>query len=79
MGDLCQLLNIATYFSTGTVYGEPEKAKKDLLSFADINEPRLYKLYKTCVDITSSLSAIVKARVNVSLRAEDTQLTLRPE
>ncbi|WVQ83257.1 hypothetical protein IAT38_005396 [Cryptococcus sp. DSM 104549] len=42
--------------------GEVEKVKKDLMAFANANEPRLYKLYRTCVDISSGLAAIVKAR-----------------
>ncbi|WWD21518.1 hypothetical protein CI109_106004 [Kwoniella shandongensis] len=43
-------------------FGDVEKAKKDLQGFAAVNEPRLYKLYKTCVDMQSGLSAIIKAR-----------------
>ncbi|XAO21334.1 hypothetical protein I312_100083 [Cryptococcus bacillisporus CA1280] len=71
-------LNFCINIIARTVYGEPEKAKKDLLSFADINEPRLYKLYKTCVDITSSLSAIVKARNEFLRRVHQSHEDLLP-
>ncbi|WVQ98079.1 hypothetical protein IAU59_005201 [Kwoniella sp. CBS 9459] len=43
-------------------FSDYEKAKKDLHTFAEANEQRLFKLYKTCVDVQSSLSAIVKAK-----------------
>ncbi|KAK8847427.1 hypothetical protein IAR55_005285 [Kwoniella newhampshirensis] len=43
-------------------FGDVEKAKKDLQGFAAVNEPRLYKLYKTCVDMQSTLLSVVKAR-----------------
>ncbi|OCF45868.1 hypothetical protein I317_00356 [Kwoniella heveanensis CBS 569] len=43
-------------------FSDFEKAKRDLHTFAEANEVRLFKLYKTCVDVHSSLSAIVKAR-----------------
>jgi sister-chromatid-cohesion protein PDS5 len=47
-------------------FAEPDKAKKDLHAFADANEQRLYKLFKTCVDVQSDLRTIVKARVSTS-------------
>ncbi|OXM77000.1 sister chromatid cohesion protein PDS5 [Cryptococcus neoformans Bt63] len=71
-------LNFCINMIARTVYGEPEKAKKDLLSFADINEPRLYKLYKTCVDIASGLSAIVKARNEFLRRVHQSHEDLLP-
>nr|XP_019008459.1 uncharacterized protein I206_07018 [Kwoniella pini CBS 10737]OCF47240.1 hypothetical protein I206_07018 [Kwoniella pini CBS 10737] len=43
-------------------FGDAEKAKKDLNAFAAANEARLFKLYKTCIDIQSSLASIVKAK-----------------
>ncbi|WVF69779.1 hypothetical protein IAT40_004558 [Kwoniella sp. CBS 6097] len=43
-------------------FSDHDKAKKDLHTFAEANEVRLFKLYKTCVDVQSGLSAIVKAK-----------------
>nr|XP_018265446.1 uncharacterized protein I303_01812 [Kwoniella dejecticola CBS 10117]OBR87604.1 hypothetical protein I303_01812 [Kwoniella dejecticola CBS 10117] len=43
-------------------FGDVDKAKRDLTAFAHANESKLFKLYKTCVDIQSSLTSIVKAR-----------------
>ncbi|WRT64749.1 uncharacterized protein IL334_001683 [Kwoniella shivajii] len=43
-------------------FGDADKAKRDLHAFAAANETRLFKLYKTCVDIHSSLPSIVKAK-----------------
>ncbi|WWD07643.1 hypothetical protein V865_005744 [Kwoniella europaea PYCC6329] len=43
-------------------FGDVDKAKRDLHAFAASNEARLFKLYKTCVDVQSNLSSIIKAR-----------------
>jgi sister-chromatid-cohesion protein PDS5 len=42
-----------------------EKAKKDMDMFAAINEQRLYRLYKACVDIQTDLQTLVKSRVSL--------------
>ena len=41
-----------------------EKARKDMESFAAINEQKLYRLYKICVDVHSDLESLVKSRVS---------------
>ncbi|WWC86884.1 uncharacterized protein L201_001763 [Kwoniella dendrophila CBS 6074] len=43
-------------------FGDAEKAKRDLHEFAAANESRLFKLYKTCVDIQSNLGLIIKSK-----------------
>lgn len=47
-----------------TQFVDVEKAKKDMETFAAINEQRLYKLYKVCVDVHSDLQSLVKSRVS---------------
>jgi hypothetical protein len=45
-----------------------EKARKDMESFAAINEQKLYRLYKICVDVHSDLESLVKSRVSAFYR-----------
>jgi sister-chromatid-cohesion protein PDS5 len=45
-----------------------EKARKDMESFAAINEQKLYRLYKICVDVHSDLESLVKSRVTFSIQ-----------
>ena len=45
-----------------------EKARKDMESFAAINEQKLYRLYKICVDVHSDLESLVKSRVSFFYR-----------
>jgi sister-chromatid-cohesion protein PDS5 len=52
------------------MFGEPARAKLDLEKFAEINEPRLYKLVKGCVDPQSDLRQIIKARVGAAIALE---------
>lgn len=46
-----------------------DKARKDMESFAAINEQRLYRLYKVCVDVHSDLQSLVKSRVSSSVQS----------
>lgn len=48
--------------STGS-FNDPHKAAEDLQAFAKLNEPRLYKLLKTCMDPQTDLKGLVKATV----------------
>ena len=42
---------------------DPVKAAEDLQSFANLNENRLYKLLKTCLDPQTDLKTLVKSSV----------------
>lgn len=53
----------------GQMFADPNKARKDLETFASVNDARLYKLVKGCVDPQSDLRQIVKAKVRLLLRA----------
>ena len=44
---------------------DTDKARKDMETFAAINEQRLYRLYKVCVDVHSDLQSLVKSRVSL--------------
>lgn len=39
--------------------------REDLKAFAKVNEPRLYKLMKTCLDVETDLKGLVKAQVRI--------------
>ncbi|KAH9941134.1 armadillo-type protein [Epithele typhae] len=51
-------------------FTEPQKASEDLLAFAKLNEPRLYKLLKTCMDVQTDLKGLLKARIEFMRRLE---------
>ncbi|KAF8726601.1 hypothetical protein AX14_007667 [Amanita brunnescens Koide BX004] len=42
-------------------FNDPHKVAEDLQTFAKLNEPRLYKLLKTCMDPQTDLKGLVKA------------------
>jgi hypothetical protein len=44
-------------------FPDPQKASDDLNTFAKLNEARLYKLAKTCMDPQTDLKNLVKATV----------------
>lgn len=44
-------------------FHDPQKAADDLQTFAKMNEQRLYKLLKTCMDPQTDLKGLVKASV----------------
>ncbi|WVN89440.1 uncharacterized protein L203_104663 [Cryptococcus depauperatus CBS 7841] len=71
-------LNMCILAIARSIYEDPGKGKKDLQQFADINEPRLYKLYRTCVDPVSGLAAIVKARNEFLRRVHQSHEDLLP-
>lgn len=58
------------------LFGDSEKARKDLSTFASVNEPRMYKLFRTLVDPQSDLRAIVKARNELLRRLEQSHTSL---
>ncbi|KAJ7096724.1 armadillo-type protein [Mycena belliarum] len=54
-----KLATITKYISA--YYHEPLKASEDLKAFAKLNEQRLYKLLRTCLDAQTDLKGLVKA------------------
>ena len=49
-------------FDAGT-FPDPVKASEDFQAFAKLNEARLYKLLKTCMDTQTDLKGLIKASV----------------
>jgi len=45
-------------------FPDPYQAVEDLTAFAKLNEARLYKLMKTCLDPQTDLKSLVKATVS---------------
>ena len=48
-------------------FPDAQKAAEDLQNFARLNEQRLYKLMKTCMDPQTDLKGLVKAMVREGL------------
>lgn len=46
-------------------FGDSIKASEDLLAFAKLNENRLYKLLKTCMDPQTDLKTLIKSSVRL--------------
>ncbi|WOO80532.1 Sister chromatid cohesion protein pds5 [Vanrija pseudolonga] len=69
-------LNYVIDIISHKLFGEPEKARKDLEKFADVNEPRLYKLFKALVSRDSDLRAIVKAKNELLRRIEQSHTSI---
>ena len=46
-------------------FPDPQKATEDLHAFAKLNEGRLYKLLKTCMDTQVDLKSLVKSTVSL--------------
>ncbi|KAH0581979.1 hypothetical protein H2248_011642 [Termitomyces sp. 'cryptogamus'] len=64
-----QRLNAFTqHISLG--FSDPFKAKEDLEAFAKLNESRLYKLLKTCLDPQTDLKSLIKATNEFQRRVE---------
>lgn len=60
---ICSFLDFSfTVIDTGT-FPDPVKASEDLHAFAKLNEARLYKLLKTCMDAQTDLKGLIKATV----------------
>ncbi|KAI0371302.1 hypothetical protein BV20DRAFT_1120710 [Pilatotrama ljubarskyi] len=56
--------------ATASQFQDPHKAAEDLHAFAKLNEGRLYKLLKTCMDVQTDLKGLVKARSEFLRRVE---------
>jgi len=48
-------------------FPDPVKASEDLKAFAKLNENRLYKLLKTCLDPQTDLKILVRSMVRSNL------------
>jgi len=59
-----------------TLFGDTEKARKDLDTFAAANEPRLYKLFKALVDPQTGLRDLIKARNELLRRIEQSHTSI---
>ncbi|KAJ4463966.1 armadillo-type protein [Lentinula edodes] len=59
-------------------FPDPAKMREDLKAFAKVNEPRLYKLMKTCLDVETDLKGLVKAQHDFIRRLEQSSSTLTP-
>ncbi|KAF9068921.1 armadillo-type protein [Rhodocollybia butyracea] len=57
-------------------FPDSAKMKEDLNAFAKANEPRLYKLLRTCLDVDTDLKALVKAQHDFLRRLEQTSSSL---
>ena len=59
----------------GALIPEPTKTTEDLQEFANMNEQRLYKLIKTCMDPKIGLKDLVKASVRTENNRTDLLVT----
>ncbi|KAF9818035.1 hypothetical protein IEO21_02996 [Rhodonia placenta] len=59
-------------------FPDPQKAVEDLLAFAKLNEGRLYKLLKTCMDTQVDLKGLMKATNEFLRRLEQSSSSLVP-
>ncbi|KAF8869879.1 armadillo-type protein, partial [Infundibulicybe gibba] len=59
-------------------YQDPHKAAEDLNSFAKLNEGRLYKLLKTCMDPQTDLKGLIKATAEFCRRLEQSSASILP-
>jgi sister-chromatid-cohesion protein PDS5 len=55
-------LKLSIQHLSGT-FPDPLKASEDLNTFAKLNENRLYKLLKTCMDPLTDLKTLIKSTV----------------
>ncbi|THH06894.1 hypothetical protein EW145_g3765 [Phellinidium pouzarii] len=61
-----------------TLFSDPQKTAEDLQTFASINEQRLYKLLKTCMDPQTDLKGLVKASSEFTRRVEQSTPSILP-
>jgi len=61
------MLLIRLKLSLAVIFPDPQKAQDDLEAFSKLNESRLYKLSKTCMDVHTDLKGLVKAYVSAFL------------
>ncbi|OCH91293.1 hypothetical protein OBBRIDRAFT_792457 [Obba rivulosa] len=59
-------------------FPDPQKAVDDLRAFAKLNESRLYKLLKTCMDTQTDLKSLVKASTEFFRRLEQSSASIVP-
>ncbi|KAH9932198.1 armadillo-type protein [Fomitopsis serialis] len=59
-------------------FPDPQKAMEDLHAFAKLNEGRLYKLLKTCMDTQVDLKSLVKSTNEFLRRMEQSSSSLVP-
>ncbi|KAL0574121.1 Sister chromatid cohesion protein pds5 [Marasmius crinis-equi] len=59
-------------------FPDPSKAAEDLRAFASLNESRLYKLLKTCMDVQTDLKGLIKASQDFTRRLEQASSSLVP-
>ncbi|TYJ51869.1 hypothetical protein B9479_007542 [Cryptococcus floricola] len=76
--DLKPQMNYLVQAVSTKVFGDSQQARKHIQAFVDLNEPRLYKLYRTCVDFSSSLATIIKARNEFLRRVHQSHEDLLP-
>ncbi|KAF7350447.1 Sister chromatid cohesion protein pds5 [Mycena venus] len=57
---------------------DPHKTSEDLHAFAKLNEQRLYKLFKTCMELQTDLKSLVKATNEFAKRIETLSAGIAP-
>ncbi|EDR01919.1 uncharacterized protein LACBIDRAFT_254367 [Laccaria bicolor S238N-H82] len=68
----------ATIAHLSVLYPDRQKACEDLRAFAKLNENRLYKLTKTCMDPQTDVKALVKATSEFTRRLDQLSTTILP-
>ncbi|KAI0777199.1 hypothetical protein BD413DRAFT_514292 [Trametes elegans] len=68
-------LNLAVKAIAGQ-FPDPHKAVEDLQAFAKLNEGRLYKLLRTCMDLQTDLKGLVKAKNEFLRRVEQSSSSI---
>ncbi|KAJ6631101.1 armadillo-type protein [Mycena sp. CBHHK59/15] len=71
-----KLANVIQHITTS--YPDPHKASEDLNAFAKLNEPRLYKLLKTCMDVQTDLKGLIKATNEFVKRVDSVSSSIAP-
>ncbi|KAF8223437.1 cohesin-associated protein Pds5 [Tricholoma matsutake] len=72
-----QKLNRLIQHIAGT-FSDPHKVTEDLHEFAKLNENRLYKLMKICMDPQTDLKGLIKATTDFNKRMEQLSVTIAP-
>ncbi|KAG6864378.1 hypothetical protein C0991_010047 [Blastosporella zonata] len=70
LGSLVQHISLPYHLGGLDTFPDPFKASEDLEAFAKLNENRLYKLLKTCMDPQTDLKGLVKATAEFQRRIE---------
>ncbi|KAJ7039761.1 armadillo-type protein [Mycena alexandri] len=71
-----KLSQVIKYISDQT--SEPHKTAEDLRAFAKLNEQRLYKLLKICMDLQTDLKGLVKATNEFAKRMDTVSSSIAP-